>query len=304
MANPTTARAVDYGIHVASYDESAGQGSIDPAFAELFRSEDAAPHAQPAVRPGDPAPVAEPESPFQAPATPAPSAASESGAGVSVETGRLFRSQGVRGSSAAVLALTSDHGGRLRTLARTDVEPPAQPHAAVPSAPDAPVAQGPVRYPEAMPVESMPVEPAPAPAAASSRRKPRRDRADAASASHGGLTARAVYALIIGVTLVVAFINAKFADGKVGWPTGLALVIVTVYCALKVRRDDDIVAIITPPIACFLTGITAAQVFVGSAQRSLLNRAVDTFFTLADNWYWIIGATVAAAVIVLVRRRR
>jgi hypothetical protein len=28
------------------------------------------------------------------------------------------------------------------------------------------------------------------------------------------------------------------------------------------------------------------------------------FFTLANNWGWIIGATVAAVVIVLVRRRR
>jgi hypothetical protein len=36
----------------------------------------------------------------------------------------------------------------------------------------------------------------------------------------------------------------------------------------------------------------------------MLNRVVVTFFTLADNWFWVIGATLAALVIVLVRRRR
>jgi hypothetical protein len=36
----------------------------------------------------------------------------------------------------------------------------------------------------------------------------------------------------------------------------------------------------------------------------MINRAVVTFFTLADNWMWVIGATLAALVIVVVRRRR
>ena len=283
---------------MASYDESAGQGSIDPAFAELFRSEAAAPLAPPASAPAAaPAPAPPPEPPFEAPvARPAPADAPAASA---VETGRLFRSQGVRGSSQAVLALTSDHGGRLRTLARTDVEPAPAPRGPV-SAPTA-SPQGPVLYPEAVAPD-----PTPEAATSSSRRKPRRDRSGAgpATVAQSGITARAVYALVFGVTLVVAFINAKFADGNVGWPTGLALVIVTVYCALKVRRDDDLVAIISPPIAFFLAAITAGQLFLGSAPRSLLSRAVETFFTLADNWYWIIGATVVAAVIVVVRRRR
>ena len=59
----------------------------------------------------------------------------------------------------------------------------------------------------------------------------------------------------------------------------------SVYCALTVRRDDDIVAIITPPLAFFIAAITAGQVFRGASGGGLLNRAQLVFFTLADNWY-------------------
>ena len=84
----------------------------------------------------------------------------------------------------------------------------------------------------------------------------------------------------------------------------MALVISSVYAALTVRREDDVVAIIVPPVAFLVAALTAGQLFIGSAEGSLLNRAVVAFFTLADNWFWIIGATAAALVIVLVRRRR
>ena len=63
-------------------------------------------------------------------------------------------------------------------------------------------------------------------------------------------------------------------------------------------------AIIVPPVAFLVAALTAGQLFIGSAEGSLLNRAVVAFFTLADNWFWILGATAAALVIVLVRRRR
>jgi hypothetical protein len=119
-----------------------------------------------------------------------------------------------------------------------------------------------------------------------------------------GIPARTVYLLVIGATVIVGFVNAFLASGAIGWPTGVTLVVATVYCAVKVRRADDLVAIITPPLAFGLVAVTAAQLFLGSAERSLINRAVVTFFTLADNWMWVIGATLAALVIVVVRRRR
>ena len=274
---------------MASQDGWAGSGSVDPAFAELFRAEDSPAVPAPSLDAGlvehsEPpavAPQALVNEPDDVPDLPV-------AADPSIDTGRLFRSQGVVSGSTAVLALTSDHGGRLRTLSRTDAEAAPVPAALPKSDPSlqAPDDDGLL-----------------APDGAAEARAPRESRRPRARGADG-LTALAVYVLIFGVTLIAAFMNALILNGKVGWPTGLALVAVTVFCALKVRREDDLVAIITPPIAFFLAAITAAQLFLGSAQHSLLNRAVVTFFTLADNWIWIIGATVAALVIVLVRRRR
>jgi hypothetical protein len=277
---------------VASFDKVPGPEPVDPDFVDpdyagLFREGGAAPsvsHSDEPAEPAEPADDPQVEVPEPAvaakPAGDAEPAVEEESA---VDTGRLFRSQGVRGFDAAVLALSSDHGGRLRTLTRTDVE-------SVPAA--APVNGSALLTPDQ--------DPAQPPASSADPRPVRAAR----SATGRSITGRAVYVLVIGVTLIVAFINALLANGDIGWPTGVALVLVTVYCALSVRREDDVVAIITPPLAFFLVAITAAQLFLGSAERSLINRAVVTFFTLADNWIWIIGATLAALVIVIIRRRR
>jgi hypothetical protein len=257
---------------------------VDPDYAGLFREGGAAPSVSHSDEPADP--VDAPAVEVSASALDAESAVEELPAveeESAVDTGRLFRSQGVRGFDAAVLALSSDHGGRLRTLTRTDVE-------SVSAA--APVTVSALLTPDQDPAQ---------PPASSAASRPLRA---ARSATGRSITGRAVYLLVIGVTLIVAFINALLANGDIGWPTGVALVLVTVYCALSVRREDDVVAIITPPLAYFLVAITAAQLFLGSAERSLFNRAVVTFFTLADNWIWIIGATLAALVIVIIRRRR
>lgn len=250
---------------------------VDPDFARLFRDE-AAPLSP------EPQAVPEPPAPPQEPVDSAPTSAS-------TDTGRLFRSQGVTGSSTALLAVTSHQGAKLRTLSRSATEPEPAPQES--SAP----ADGPVLPPRQ--ADHTQFDAAPVATASASDPGSRGSRAAAS-----GITATAVYLLIIGVTVIVAFANALLLGGKVGWPTGLALLIVTVFCALKVRRDDDITVIITPPIAFFIAAITAAQLFIGESQRSLINRAVVMFFTLAENWVWIIGSTIVAAVIVIVRRRR
>jgi hypothetical protein len=266
---------------VASFDEVPGSEPVDPDYADLFREGDAAPSVS-----SLPPAAAEP-----APQPPIPAAPPTD---VPVDTGRLFRSQGVLGNDAAVLALASDRGGRLRTLVRSDAAPsaasPAVPRAAaLDSAVVGPVSPFGASAPEIPQTEAPPTSAAPAERRAVSGR---------------GIPARAVYILIIGITLVAAFVNAFLASSGVGWPTGVAMLAATIYCALKVRREDDLVVIITPPIAFFLAAITAAQVFIGSAEHSLLNRAVVVFFTLADNWIWIIGTTLVTLVIVVVRRRR
>jgi hypothetical protein len=289
---------IEYGTDVTSTGGSGDSAPIDPDFAGLFRPEDIAPPPPPGPAP-EPVPSAPSTEPEREP-SPAP-AAEEPAAPViaepSVDTGRLFRSQGVVGHDEAVLALASDHFGRLRTLERRrDGEPGAAgPVEALPESDPVPApADSGVVDPEPEAAHADPILP-PEAAAVTGRRSQRSAR---------GITGGAVYLIVIGVTVLVAFANALLADGDIGWPTGLALLASSAYAALTVRREDDTVAIIVPPIAFLVASLTAGQLFLGSAEGSLVNRAVVVFFSLADNWVWIIGATVAALVIVLVRRRR
>ena len=122
--------------------------------------------------------------------------------------------------------------------------------------------------------------------------------------STAGLRAGGVYLIVIGVTVIIGFANALLGGGSLGWPTGIALLVSSVYTALTVRREDDYSAFLTPPLAFAVAALTAGQLFLGSNESGLLNRLVVAFFSLADNWIWIIGSTLIALIIVLVRRRR
>jgi hypothetical protein len=296
---------------MTSYDGGPRRDPLDPDFEGLFRPEDVAPPAPaPDEAPAPPAwdevddephfesvmdPVVDPrvEEELHAHEGEEPGPALQNLAQPPqdpiADTGRLFRSQGVAGHHEAVLALSSDHYGRLRTLERRNETGPV----VVDAAPI--IVTGTSLDEEA----DMPV------ANPAKRSRLRRERPDRAAQGHrSGITGGAVYIIVIGVTLLVGFANALLADGDIGWPTGLALLVSSVYAALTVRRSDDTVAMIVPPLAFVVTALTAGQLFLGSAEGSILNRAVVVFFSLADNWIWIIGATVAALVIVLVRRRR
>ena len=260
---------------MTSTGDGDGAQPLDPDYADLFRPDDQS---------SAPAPPAAPERPVDAP-SPAPEPPAEP-----VDTGRLFRSQGVTGNSQAVLALSSDHFGRLKTLARDTDLPAPVPRVST-------ELQETTDGQEAESSNEAPADPTSVDSIAVTGR------------SHRGsmgrtIRAGAVYLIVIGVTVVVGFANALLADGVIGWPTGVALLVSSVYAALVVRREDDTVAFIVPPVAFLLAALTAGQVFVDSLEGSLINRAVVLFFTLADNWVWIIGSTLAALVIVLIRRRR
>jgi hypothetical protein len=302
---------------VTSFDSGSGRDPIDPDYAALFRPDEALeavdgdgelhfePIVDPVIDPRDEEPPAAAEAAIEAEiavdAEPLPEAPASPivPADPVADTGRLFRSQGVAGHGEAVLALSSDHLGRLRTLDRQQAVP-----AEAGARPDA----GPVD-PDHLDDPGIPAIAAGAPipgAGTAAGRGRRREPGGSAGVHHGSrqITGGAVYIIVIGVTLLVGFANALIASGDIGWPTGLALLASSVYAALTVRREDDTVAMIVPPIAFLLAALTAGQFFLGSSAGSLLNRIVVTFFTLADNWFWVIGATLAALVIVLVRRRR
>ncbi len=294
----------------------------------------------PTDAPADPEPSYDAPEPAAPPAEPP---AAPPSADPVADTGRLFRSQGAEGGADSVLAVPADRAGRLRTLRRDDtvVVPPSpvRPADAAPlhdgpdlADPDAAGAAAVVvAEATAVPGGHTSVEPAvvaapipgsvpagvmpndssvhtytPVPEDEEDPTATRRSRLSRRSGEHRGraVSAGAAYIIVIGVTLVVGLINALLADGDIGWPTGLALLVSSVYVALTIRLDDAAVAVIVPPVAFGLTALTAGQFFLGSSANSLLNRGVVWFFDLADSWMWIIGSTLAALVIVLVRRYR
>ena len=232
--------------------------------------------------------------------------------------GRLFRSRGAPEVADAITAVGSMQARRLRTMARTDEPTPAPTPAPPPPAaePQWPATAAP------LPVAAS-GEPAPAlqvmadPAAATSRadqrgqpEQPRRPRGDRSTqrrneggvgSSSGTLTGLGVYAVTIGVTVILAFGETLFFGGEPGVITGIGLLVVSVFAAFAVRTRDAVNAIFAPPIAFFIAAVTAGQ--VGLNANDFSGRLVALFFLLGASWVWIVGSTVAALVIVALRRR-
>ena len=119
-----------------------------------------------------------------------------------------------------------------------------------------------------------------------------------------GLAPGAVYILVIGVTLIAGFIDAYLSGTGLGWITGIALLIISVYCAVRVRVSQISVSVIAPPIAFGLAAITVGQIGQSRAGGALLAWINNSFFSLADNWFWVIATTLACLVIAVVRSRR
>jgi len=254
---------------------------VDPAYEALFREDD---EAHESIAP-DPTPEAAPEPPAEA----VPAAVPE----VGVDTGRLFRSQGVEGHPETVLALETGRFTRLKTLERTSVE-----MTPVPDPSDS----------GADPEVASLIGADPAAGVSMSGREPRAGRTrqprTLGARSARGITGVAVAIIVIGVTVLVGLANAMLGDGILGWPTGIALLASSTYAAIAVRRSSDTIAFLMPPVAFLLATVTVGQAFLGPTKASLLGRAEVTFTTLGTNWVWIIGSTIVALVIVLVRRRR
>jgi hypothetical protein len=217
------------------------------------------------------------------------------------DTGRLFRSQGVADRPDTVLALESGRFSRLRTLERTETGTPPDPSDTAVAALLIDTAT------ESSTGGAMSDAESSSATGRRSGREPRRRRGRATQApraSGRGASGLVISLVVIVVTVAVGFADAVLGDGTLGWPTGLALLLASVYGAFAVRRDADTIAFLIPPVAFLVAALTAGQVFLDSGEGSLINRAVIVFFTLAENWIWILGSTLAALIVVLVRRRR
>ena len=232
------------------------------------------------------------------------------------KNGRLFRSRGAPERADAITAVGAMQARRLRTMARGDepsVSPSSQPadadeviveEVAALSAPVFPTASSgePAPALQVMAGAALAEAGAAPERTARSRREERRDeRRESQRASSGSLTGLGVYAVTIGVTLILAFGETLVFGGEPGVITGIGLLVVSIFAAFAVRTYDGIHAIFAPSIAFFVVTLTAGQ--VGINATGLTSRAVVVFFLLGGNWIWIVGSTAAALVIVALRRR-
>lgn len=117
-----------------------------------------------------------------------------------------------------------------------------------------------------------------------------------------GLSAWAA-ALVIVLSTALVGVADVIVTGGLGWLTGGALVLASIYAAATVRPSQGYWVIVTPPLAFLLTTVTVGQVTVTGA-GFLVRQGLLIPFTLGQNVVWIIGATVAAALVVGIRRRR
>jgi len=313
-------------------DERDGQGddNVTPdEFAHLFRPDAGSPSPAPAPpnpnplapSPPNPSPASEADPPLpvsapseaasgeeapQAPAAGEPLEASSAPA-PAPDGSRLFRSRGAPERDDAITAVGSLQALRLKTMSRSgdpetnrDLDdpaayPPAGADDLLP-APPLPVASS----GEPAPALAVMSAPAPAPGQQAAPERPRRS-ARTEKPSSGSLTGLGVYAVTIGVTVILAFGEMMFFGGELGLVTGIGLVVVSLVSAFVVRTRDGLHAIFAPPIAFLVAALTAGQMGVTATDTS--SRAVVVFFLLGNNWPWIIGATAASLVIVALRRR-
>jgi hypothetical protein len=313
-------------------DERDGQGddNVTPdEFAHLFRPDAGSPSPAPAPpnpnplapSPPNPSPASEADPPLpvsapseaasgeeapQAPAAGEPLEASSAPA-PAPDGSRLFRSRGAPERDDAITAVGSLQALRLKTMSRSGdpdtnrdlddpaAHPPAGADDLLP-APPLPVASS----GEPAPALAVMSAPAPAPSQQAAPDRPRRS-ARTEKPSSGSLTGLGVYAVTIGVTVILAFGETMFFGGELGLVTGIGLVVVSLVSAFVVRTRDGLHAIFAPPIAFLVAALTAGQ--MGVTATDTPSRAVVVFFLLGNNSPWIIGATAASLVIVALRRR-
>lgn len=203
--------------------------------------------------------------------------------------GRLYRSVGAEHLPEAIPALTTSQAGRLRTVKVSSDRSTERAAPEIVRISEEVAAAGSVLIAEEL--APLPVEEfAPRAQPLTSNKK------------DGKLTALGVYALVLLVPTIVALLQAFIFGSAPNAITGIVMIIVAGVAALLVRSADDFTAIIAPPIGFLLITLTAGQINLNAS--SITGRLVDVFFTLGNNWMWIVGSTGIALLIVALRRRR
>ena len=221
------------------------------------------------------------------------------------DTGRLFRSVGVETATTALPALSRSEAAHLRTVGdEGTLAMPAvvEELAGEPTDTAAPSDASVIHAAEAMfasPITSEPEQ-------ATSQLNDQMKEAPMSKSRRNdpGLNPLGVYVLVIGSTVIAGFLDSFISGTGLGWLTGIVFVASSIYCAVKVRVSDASVAVIAPPIAYGIAALTVGQLGQSRAGGAVISAFVNAFTSVADNWFWIIGTTLAALAVVVVRSRR
>ncbi|MFM8895723.1 MAG: DUF6542 domain-containing protein, partial [Actinomycetales bacterium] len=74
--------------------------------------------------------------------------------------------------------------------------------------------------------------------------------------------------------------------------------------ALRIRLIDASVAVIAPPLAFLAAAATAGQIGMGTAGGPVIGAASNLFLALSNNVLWLVAATLASLLVVVIRTRR
>ncbi len=117
------------------------------------------------------------------------------------------------------------------------------------------------------------------------------------------LTIPGLIVLDVVVVTIAALVNVALTK-QISTVTNVVFVACAVLGALFVRKDDPHPAWVIPPLGYFTAVLIAGQ-FILPVQKNLLIREASMIGqTLGFNAWWIIGGTLAAFIIVMVRRKR
>ena len=125
----------------------------------------------------------------------------------------------------------------------------------------------------------------------------------AAPATSSGLTYARTLLTSIVLMLLVMTVDVG-PDKVIDYIAPAGLVLIALFVSIKVHQSDLIAAVWAPIIAWFVALITVGQIARPTAGSNKERELVLILHGLADHAWWILGATLLAALVVSIRRFR
>jgi len=120
----------------------------------------------------------------------------------------------------------------------------------------------------------------------------------------GGLSARWVWIIIVGVTVLMAIADILIRRQGIGWVTGVGLLAATLYCATASQRTAMWWSAIVPPLAVALTIVTVGQATLTRSNSLVISQGLNLLDSLGRTAPFIVASVIAAVITCFVRRNR